>query len=772
MGVITVFVSDGECADSQLVRKLFLKYAIPFQTINVDTYPRKRALMIKLANCLKTPQVFFNKKHIGGATAVTSLFEKYDQEAQISSSPTIFERISKEVLMHYMSPVDSHMFKLTDVERYAATNRSHQDEFDRNTLFEFDFVQVTEELKNSIGKVSRDLLKWLPRKNNRMPILFKSSYDSSQSYKNYFSGSEAIKTFMKHYNFLSSDHAVAYGQKLLNLGIINRIGKISLDPDLFSKKGYYRLQSLQSPKILNSFRIWTREIDLDQMSLDPILLISRLLRHMTEIITSATNDAGTVDYPAARKNPRFRDFEEAVCQLQLANIKDIIDDENTKKAFFINTYNLMAKHAFVKLCPKKVKKGMFDKVQYNVGGLVFSMEDIYHGILRKNSKHPKSDTKTFSESDPRTSFCMQDIDARIHFALNDSNHTILYEYHKDAIDEELRVVAELYCESNERLYISGKENKVILPKFMRTFISDFTTNGDTYSLFESVRNYLRMDKFRLRQLNEILERESANNERVIVLFKSHLSPPRSKMLRSMTKIMSRFIFFKYSTSSITISYSTDPEDEGSINSPLPPLQQVDASLSVSRWTSDLTWECADCPINMRKIKAERPLQKESSEFSFSRYIPDDYSVNTKSTSDLALRKTKPERSLQKEASEFTLSSYIPDDYSVNTKSTCDLVPSSNTVIEESFETSVLSMRENVEGFETLYNNMSIGSTRALKCPNKDLGYHQVHIHITKPEHRLQKAPSESTFDYSVGTASTNVSLKSTNREIEKDSIWI
>jgi len=556
--VVTVLVSD-ECADCKRVLNLFQKYKIPFQKINVDTHPRIMAVMIKRANCRTTPQVFFNQMHIGGAQAVTWLLMKYDQEAQTNPLvPTVYELISRDVYIddiEFGSPVDdshvdSQMFELTGEEISGAIIRSHQDEMDRKELSKFDCVQVTKEVKESIGKVSRDLLEWL-----------------TPAYKDYYSGNEVKDTLMKHYNFQSSNLAIAFGQELLNLGIIHRIGHDRLASNLFLRKGRYRLQSVRSPKILNSFRTWNERTGLYSLSLDPILTLSRLLRQMAEIIiASATNDTGIVDYYAARKNPKFRDFEEAVCELQLVNIKDI-DDENAKKAFFINVYNLMENHAFVKFCPKKVKKGMFGRVEYVLGGVkggfIFSMDEIYHGILRGNSEHPKSHEKLFSESDPRIHFSLQNIDERIHFALNSPNHSTLYEYHKDAINEELRIAAELYCNSNKILFISGKKNKGIFPKFMKIFVSDFATDGDTHSLLESVRKYLRMDTFRLRELNNMLEREKANDEEVTVLFKNNLSSPQKNMLRSII-------------SSVKLS-------------PNSPLRQVIRSLTP--WAPDLTWDC-------------------------------------------------------------------------------------------------------------------------------------------------------------------------------------
>lgn len=759
MGRVTVFVSN-ECADCQLVLHLFQKYAIPFQEINVDTYPRKRSSMIKLTDCLTTPQVFFNEKHIGGATSVTTLFKKYHQEAQWTRYSTVLERISAEVLDRYMATEDKQMFKITAAERYAATSLSDQHQYDRSRIH--DLVEVTEDIESTICKISRDLLKWLPRRHtNRLPILFKSH--KSPACNNYFKGSEAIKAFMKYYNLPSSDRAVAFGQKLLRLGIIHRIGVDSLQSHIFAAKAYFRLQPLQSPDTLNSFRIWTQETGLNQLSPDPILTLSRLLQQMVEIIISATNDVGIVDYHAAQKNSRFSDFEEAVCQLQMVDFKDI--DENTKKTFFINIYNLMAKHAFVKLCPKKVKKGMFDKVNYNVGGFIFSLDDIYHGILRRNSKHPKRLTKMFLESDLRVSFVLKEEDPRIHFALNNANHTTLYEYHVDAINEELRVVAELYCKSNKRLYISSVENKVVFPKFMRVFLSDVTTDEGTRSLLEVIVKYLRMDSARFFELNSMLERENINDERVTVRFKKKLSQTRLKLLRRtiLRKIISYVRLFyvgllKQNTSQILKDHSII-HDKETVKCHDSPLGCVDVEESPKRRLSDLTWDSsAHKDLGHLQHSPSTPMQSsfpdksradESMAFKSTFDILNtklrhqtqmiasqnpDYSVGDESSSQISynfsksdvftlshadngstnklsenkapdhahVRKTKPEYPCQNFSNEFTLSDCL-DNYSTYSKSTIDLTPPSNIDSNTGVEAFTIA---NIKDYDSLYSNVN------------------------------------------------------------------
>jgi len=442
--------------------------------------------MIKLTDCISTPQIFFNKRHIGGASELASLIQQYNKESQLSGYPSVFERISMEVLKGQRSPTKNGMLgipKTTDA--YTTEKRSILEQNER--IRSSDVVQIINGEESTVGKITTDLMKWLPRR--------KVGWLSRN--KNCFSANDAISCFMEHYHFPSSKSAISFGQHLLRLGIFHRVSTDIIPSDLFSERGYFRIQPLRSPEILNSFRIWTGYDGLYNHSfpdIDPSLTMLYLIRQMTEIITSATSAGGKVDYGAAQMTTKFRNFEENICQLQLAKVEMM--NEESKKAFFINVYNLMMTHAFFRLRPKKVNDQFMASVHYNVGGFVFSLEDIYHGILRNNSKHPKTCTKMFPESDVRATISLQKVDARIHFALNNGSGScvVVHEYNMEAIDEELRVIAQLYCASNERVFICSSTNNVILPKFMRIHLSDFTKNGETRRLPEAISKYLSIDR--------------------------------------------------------------------------------------------------------------------------------------------------------------------------------------------------------------------------------------------------------------------------------------
>ena len=60
---------------------------------------------------------------------------------------------------------------------------------------------------------------------------------------------------------------------------------------------------------------------------------------------------------------------------------------------------------------------MWTKYAYNVGGLLFTLDEIEHGVLRCNKGHPKDQKPMFSD-EARKSLSLSFLDPRIHFALN------------------------------------------------------------------------------------------------------------------------------------------------------------------------------------------------------------------------------------------------------------------------------------------------------------------------------------------------------------------
>ena len=83
-------------------------------------------------------------------------------------------------------------------------------------------------------------------------------------------------------------------------------------------------------------------------------------------------------------------FELQASQLQKVDLASL--DENEKVLFFVNTYNIAYMHAIiVKGLPGKnlyERTAFMRSSKYNLGGFVFSLVELEHGVLRAASSSP------------------------------------------------------------------------------------------------------------------------------------------------------------------------------------------------------------------------------------------------------------------------------------------------------------------------------------------------------------------------------------------------
>lgn len=115
-----------------------------------------------------------------------------------------------------------------------------------------------------------------------------------------------------------------------------------------------------------------------------------------------------------------------------------LDNDNKKKVFWINTYNGLTNYLIIK---KRLKVHMkedvlfFKSYRIKIGAYFFSLDDIEHGLLRKNAR------KHIKNNDPRLQLQLKNLDSRIHFALNCGAKSCpaIANYTLDNIDKELRL---------------------------------------------------------------------------------------------------------------------------------------------------------------------------------------------------------------------------------------------------------------------------------------------------------------------------------------------
>lgn len=232
-------------------------------------------------------------------------------------------------------------------------------------------------------------------------------------------------------------------ESLISSGIITHFGM-----------NHYKLQADHS-QVLNILRKWTDRVD------SPEITVSMCKNLMDSIISSHSTPKG-IDYIAVRSDLRMIVFEEMICELQCIDLNQV-----EPKSFFINIYNLLVLHS-------KSRSGIprtniarllyFDRIKYNVGGHIFSLNDIENGVLRSHSR-------------PLYHFrqCLTPVkvplDFRVHFALNCGAKSCpsVQHFTSIGIDEELRIVTKAFLEDN--FIIDG--STITLSKIVGWYASDF-----------------------------------------------------------------------------------------------------------------------------------------------------------------------------------------------------------------------------------------------------------------------------------------------------------
>ena len=125
-------------------------------------------------------------------------------------------------------------------------------------------------------------------------------------------------------------------------------------------------------------------------------------------------------------------------------VQELVDDSK-KKSFWINIYN--AYYQIIRAETELTKPGIYRKKVINIAGYMLSLDDVEHGILRKNRF--KYSLGFFGNlfSDPFVKEHMVDeIDYRIHFALNcgaESCPPIAF-YNGDKIDHQLDLATQSF----------------------------------------------------------------------------------------------------------------------------------------------------------------------------------------------------------------------------------------------------------------------------------------------------------------------------------------
>lgn len=187
-------------------------------------------------------------------------------------------------------------------------------------------------------------------------------------------------------------------------------------------------------------------------------------------------DTGEVDYGRLVESEpysRFRNFTRALPSCT----KEDLGDRSQQIAFWINLYNALILHGVIHYNISGSMMGdlgFFRRVAYDVGGMRFSADDIEHGVLRGNRRHPYLPFPQFAKDDPRLMMSIEDPDPRIHFALVCGARSCppIASYSGEKLDEQLDKAAATFINGIGTQY-DPEAKTLSLSRIFKWYAGDF-----------------------------------------------------------------------------------------------------------------------------------------------------------------------------------------------------------------------------------------------------------------------------------------------------------
>ncbi len=133
--------------------------------------------------------------------------------------------------------------------------------------------------------------------------------------------------------------------------------------------------------------------------------------------------------------------------------------------------------------------GFFRRAAYRVGGMRFSADDIEHGVLRGNRRHPALPFPQFAPNDPRLLVTIAPLDPRVHFALVCGARSCppIAFYDGGQLDQQLNLATSAFINGGGS-HFDPKSNTLWLSKIFQWYQADF---GGRRGALQTVRQYLK-----------------------------------------------------------------------------------------------------------------------------------------------------------------------------------------------------------------------------------------------------------------------------------------
>ena len=175
--------------------------------------------------------------------------------------------------------------------------------------------------------------------------------------------------------------------------------------------------------------------------------------------------------------------------LPLASLQAALDSDVRKKAFWINSYN-----AFFQILRTERQIGkpaIYHQKLVNIAGQAFCLDDIEHGILRRNRiKWSLGYLSNLFAPSLLKKLAVQSVDYRIHFALNcgaKSCPPIAF-YSSEKLERQLDMATLSFLESETEVFTEKKE--VRATRLFLWFLGDF---GGRSGIRRVLKENLKLD---------------------------------------------------------------------------------------------------------------------------------------------------------------------------------------------------------------------------------------------------------------------------------------
>lgn len=193
------------------------------------------------------------------------------------------------------------------------------------------------------------------------------------------------------------------------------------------------------------------------------------------IARHADAETGLVDYQSLAASEDFTAYVGTTASLRTATPSGLPTPE-ARIAFWANLYNALTLHAIVAL---DIRAGVgevhefFLRVCYDVGGDLFALADIEHGVLRGNRTARNLPAPVWTADDRRHRWAVERFDPRLHMALTCGARSCppIRAWDAAQLDAQLDLAARAFVSAHVEL--EPAQGVVRLPRIFHWYEEDF-----------------------------------------------------------------------------------------------------------------------------------------------------------------------------------------------------------------------------------------------------------------------------------------------------------